>query len=56
MLFNSDPNKQAVETRSCKKFGKYNYPPLTFNGNKIQRAISQRHLAPVLDSKLDFNE
>ena len=49
-----DPNKQAVEILFSKKHEKY--PPLNFNGNNVQTAISQKHLCLVLDSKLDFNE
>ena len=57
MLFNPDPNKQAVEILFSKKqHEKYNYPPLNFNGDNVQTAISQEHLGLVLDSKLDFNE
>ena len=57
MLFNPDPNKQAVEILFSKKqHEKDNYPPLNFNGDNIQTAISQEHLGLVLDSKLDFNE
>ena len=56
MLFNPDPNKQAVEILFSKKGEKYNYPPQTFNGDIVQIAISQKHLGLVLDSKLDFNE
>ena len=57
MLFNPDPNKQAAEILFSKKQDeKDNYPPLNFNGNKFQTAISQKHLDLVLDFKLDFNE
>ena len=57
MLFNPDPNKQAVEIHFSKKqHQKDNYLPLNFNGEKVQAAISQKHLGLVLDSKLDFNE
>ena len=57
MLFNPDHNKQAVEILfSKKRHEKDNYPPLNFNDNKVQTAISQKHLGLVLDSKLDFNE
>ena len=55
-LFNPDPNKQAVQILFSKKHEKDNYLPLNFNGDKIQRAVSQKHLGLVLDSKLDFNE
>ena len=57
MLFNPDPNKQAVEILFSKKqHEKDNYPPLNFNGDNVQTAISQKHLGLVLDYKLDFNE
>ena len=55
MLFNPDPNNQAVEIVFSRKREKDNYPPLTFN-DTVQTAISQKHLGLVLDSKLDFNE
>ena len=56
MLFNPDPNKQAVEILFSKKHEKNNYLPLNFNGDNVQTAISQKHLGLVLDSKLDVNE
>ena len=56
MLFNPDPNKQAVEILFSKKHEKDNHPPLTFNGNNVQIAISRKHLGLVFDSKLDSNE
>ena len=57
MLFNADPNKQAVEILFSKRqYEKNNYSPVNFNGDKVQTAISQKHLGLVLDSKLDFNE
>ena len=57
MLFNHDLNKQAAEILFSKnQHEKDNYPPLNFNGNKVQTAISQKHLGLVLDSKSDFNE
>ena len=57
MLINPDPNKQAVEILFSKKqHEKNNYPPLNFNRDNVQTAISQKHLSLVLDSKLDFNE
>ena len=40
MVFNPDPNKQAVEILFSKKRGKDNYPPLTFNGNNLQTVKS----------------
>ena len=57
MLFNADPNKRAVEILFSKRqHEKNNYSPVNFNGDKVQTAISQKHLGLVLDSKLDFNE
>ena len=56
MLFNPDPNKQAVEILFSKIREKDNHPPLTFNDNNVQIAISQKHLGLVFDSKLDSNE
>ena len=57
MLFNPDPNKQAVEILFSKKqHEKENYPPLNFNRDNVQAAISQKHLSLVLDSKLNFIE
>ena len=44
MLFNPDPNKQAVEILFSKKREKDNYSPLNFSGDNVQRAISQKHL------------
>ena len=56
MLFNPDPNKQAVEIFFSKKYEKDNYPPLNFSGNNVQTSISLKHLGLVLDSKLHFNK
>ena len=56
MLFNPDPNKQAVEILFWKKCEKDNYSPLILNGDSTQTAISQKHQDLVLDSNLDFSE
>ena len=56
MLFNPDPNKQAVEILFSRKHEKDNYPQLNFNGDNVKTVISQKHLGLVLYSKLDFNE
>ena len=56
MLFNTDPNKQALEVHFSQKRDKENYPSLTFNGDKVQSVPCQKHLGLILDSKLDFNE
>ena len=50
MLFSADPNKQAVEIIFSRKHEKDNYPPLNFNGDNVQTAISQKHLGLLLDS------
>ena len=56
MSFDPDPNKQAREIIFSKMHERDDYPPLNFNGNNIQTAISQKHLGLLLDSKLDFNK
>ena len=56
MLFNLDPNKQALEILFSKKHEKDNYPPLNFNGDNAQTAIGRKHLSLVLDSKVDFTQ
>ena len=56
MLFNPDPKKQAAEMLFSKEREKDNYPPLTFNGNNLKTAISQKQLCLVLDFKFDFND
>ena len=42
MLFNPDPNKQALEVLFSQKRDKENYPPLTFNGDKVQSVPCQK--------------
>ena len=50
-------NLSKKSNNSKKQIEKDNYPPLNFNDNKVQTAISQKHhLGQVSDSKLDFNE
>ena len=56
MSFNPDPNKQALEVCFSNKRNKGNYPPLHLNSTNVQVADSQKHLALVFDSKLNFNE
>ena len=56
MLFNPDPNKQALEGHFSQKRDRENYPSLTFNSDKVQSVPCQNHLGLILDSKLDFNE
>ena len=55
MLNNLSRKKKNSDSK--KQIEKDNYPPLNFNGNKVQTAISQKHhLGLVSDCKLDFNE
>ena len=56
MLFNPDPNKQALEVCFSNKCDKEKYQPLQFNSTDVQIADSQKHLGLILDSKLNFNE
>ena len=56
MLFNPDPNKQALEVHFSQKRDKENYSSLSFNGDVILSVPCQKHLGLILDSKLDFNE
>ena len=56
MLFNPDPNKQALEVCFSHKRRKNNYPAATFNNKEVKLATSQKHLGLILDSKLDFQE
>ena len=52
MLNNLSRKKKNSDSK--KQIEKDNYPPLNFNGDKVQTAVSQKHLGLVL--KLDFNE
>ena len=56
MSFNPDPNKQATEVLFSKKRSNVLHPDLEFNGLKIPRISSQKHLGMILDEKLSFNE
>ena len=56
MSFNPDPNKQATEVLFSRKVNSDDHPKLTFNGNRIQRCSSQKHLGLILDNQLDFNK
>ena len=54
MEFNPDPNKQATELLfSCTK-NSPNHPSLFFNDNVVSKVNEQKHLGPILDSKLSF--
>ena len=56
MSFNPDPLKQAIEVLFSRKRTVVNHPDLIFNGNKLTRSNSQKHLGMILDEKLNFNE
>ena len=56
MSFNPDPLKQAVEVLFSKKRNIITHPDLIFNGNKLTRFNSHKHLGMILDDKLNFNE
>ena len=54
MKFNPDLNKQATELLfSCKK-NSPNHPSLFFNESVVPKVNEQKHLGPMLDSKLCF--
>ena len=53
MCFNPDPLKQATEVRFYKKI---DHPDLVFNNNIVHKGLSQKHLEPILDDKLNFKE
>ena len=62
MQFNPDPRKQANEVIFTRKSNSdsFSYPPVKFNENNIiiyyiTKRSHQKHLAIVLDSKLNFN-
>ena len=57
MYFNPDPNKQANEVIFSRKSKVHSHtlPSLTFNSNDVKKCPHQKHLAIILDSKLDFN-
>ena len=56
MLYNPDPNKQAIEICFFYERDNKSYPSSVFNDIKLQLANSQKYLGLILDSKLDFNE
>ena len=56
MSFNPDPSKQANEVLFSRKRNANPHPNLFFNGTKVNRVVSQKHLGITLDEKLSFNE
>ena len=53
MLFNPDPTKPAQEVFSRKRKTHY-HPTLSLNNIQVERTSSQKHLALILDEKLNF--
>ena len=56
ILFNPDPTKQATEVSFSYKLDNVPHEPLTFNTNKIQSTLAQKHMGPILGSKLEFKQ
>ena len=56
MLFNPDPNKQAIEICISHKHYKGYYSPVTFHSANVESAAYQKHLDLILNCKPDFNE
>ena len=56
MSFNPDPSKQAQEVLFSNKGTKTSYPNIIFNDNTVQKSANQKHLDPILDKKLTFND
>ena len=56
MSFNPDPNKQAQEVIFSRKLNKPNHPSLNFNNTVVIQSTAHKHLAMILDTKLDFQE
>ena len=55
MSFNPDPSKQAVEVLFSTKNNEPEHPPLLFNGNRVLKSQSHKHLGLTIDSKLYFS-
>ena len=56
MSFNPDPLKQATEVLFSNKRLDIIHPDIYFNGVKVKRLSSQKHLGMILDEHLNFNE
>ena len=56
MSFHPDRLKQAIEVLFSRKRKIVDHPDLIFNGNKLTRSNSQKHLGMILDQKLNFND
>ena len=56
MEFNPDPNKQAQEVHFTDITNKYISLSITFNNSIVETISLQKHLRPILDEGLNFNE
>ena len=56
MSFNPDPRKHAQEVIFSRKLQKISYHSIYFNNNPIEQVSTQKHLAIILDTKLNFQE
>ena len=54
IVFNPDPNKQAVELVFSQKKKRQIHPPIYFNDVEVKKVENHKHLELVLDSKLAF--
>ena len=56
MKFNPDPNNQAQEVYFSNRINKDSSLFITFNNSKVETISSQKHLGPIHDERLNFNE
>ena len=55
MLFNPDPQKQAVELIFSRKTKELDLPEIIFNNIPVMKVDEHKHLGIILDSKLSFS-
>ena len=56
MIFNFDPSKQAQKIIFSRKIQKTCHPFIYFSIKSVKQVPSQKHLAMILDTKLNFQE
>ena len=56
MSVNPDSSKQAQEVIFSSRIKKPSHPNLIFNNNKVIQTPYQKHLAMIIDDKLNFGE
>ena len=54
-LFNSDPQKQAVESKFSMKKSEIDHSVILFNDIPVKKEDEHKHLGIILDSKLSFS-